>query len=126
MEDAAVAWVMELERAAGRQPRDTRHERGAPADIDSPPRLIEVKAYGGSARGSLLWREGAQVRTARQLPDRFHLDVVDHLRPGRAGMHLHDLHGARLARLLERASEHRHFEVTWPVADYDAGPPGLA
>jgi hypothetical protein len=28
-EDAAVAWVMELERAAGRQPRDTRYT-GAP------------------------------------------------------------------------------------------------
>ena len=46
-EDAAIAWVMDLERAAGREPRDTRYT-GAPADIESPPRLIEVKSFGTS------------------------------------------------------------------------------
>ena len=40
IENAAIEWVMGLERAAGRQPRDTRYE-GAPADIESPSRLIE-------------------------------------------------------------------------------------
>lgn len=49
-DDAAIAWVMELERVAGRQPRDTRYT-GAPADIESPPRLIEVKSFGTSNRG---------------------------------------------------------------------------
>lgn len=39
VEDAAIAWVMELERLRGREPKDTRY-RGAPADIESPPRLI--------------------------------------------------------------------------------------
>ena len=54
IETAAIEWVMELERAAGREPRDTRYA-GAPADIESPPRLIEVKAFGKSNRGFELW-----------------------------------------------------------------------
>jgi hypothetical protein len=45
VEDAAIAYVMERERNAGRQPVDTRYA-GAPADLESPPRLIEVKAVG--------------------------------------------------------------------------------
>jgi hypothetical protein len=44
IEDAAIAWVIELELAARRQPRDTRYT-GAPADIESPPRLTEVKSF---------------------------------------------------------------------------------
>ncbi len=44
VENAAIAWVMNLERAVGREPADTR-ERGVPADISSPPRQIEVKAF---------------------------------------------------------------------------------
>ena len=50
IENAAIEWVMGLERAVGRQPRDTRYE-GAPADIESPPRMIEVKSFGTSNRG---------------------------------------------------------------------------
>ena len=50
VEDAAIAWIMDLERKAGRSPVDTRY-RGAPADIESPPRLIEVKAFGTTNRG---------------------------------------------------------------------------
>jgi Transposase DDE domain len=38
IEAAAIEWVMKLERAAGRDPRDTRFA-GAPADILSPPRV---------------------------------------------------------------------------------------
>ena len=59
-EDAAIAWVLELERHAGREPRDTRH-RGAPADIESDDRIIEVKAVGKRARGEFLWLEARQV-----------------------------------------------------------------
>jgi hypothetical protein len=60
IETAAIGWVMELEQAAGREPRDTRYA-GAPADIESPPRLIEVKAFGKSNRGFDLWFETRQV-----------------------------------------------------------------
>jgi hypothetical protein len=62
IEDAAIAWVIDLERAAGREARDTRH-RGAPADIESPPRVIEVKAFGKSNRGFGLSRH---VRSKRR------------------------------------------------------------
>ncbi|KUI19811.1 hypothetical protein AU193_07920 [Mycobacterium sp. GA-1285] len=124
IEDAAIAWVMELERANGRQPKDTRY-RGAPADIESPPRLIEVKAYGTTARGMGLLMEVPQVEEARRNPD-FYVYVVENVRQGDpAGFTLRVLGGPRLQRLLERAKEYRGYSVPWPVADYDAGPLGL-
>lgn len=55
---------MGLEHAAGRQARDTRYE-GAPADIGSPLRLIEVKSFGTSNRGYDLWLEVRQVEEAK-------------------------------------------------------------
>jgi hypothetical protein len=75
IETAAVEWVMELERTAGRQPRDTRFA-GAAADVLSPPRVIEVKAFGKSGRGYDLWLETRQVEEARSNPD-FYLYVVN-------------------------------------------------
>ena len=125
VEDAAIAWVMELERAKGRQPQDTRY-RGAPADIESPPRLIEVKAYGKpDPRGEELWLEVRQVEEARRNPN-FYVYVVANVRQGDpAEFTLRVLGGARLQRLLERAKEWRYYTVPWPVADYDAGPLGL-
>jgi hypothetical protein len=51
------------ERAEGREAVDTR-VRGGVADISSPPRTIEVKAYGGSARGQDLWLETTPGRAA--------------------------------------------------------------
>lgn len=69
VEDAAIAWVMSLERAAGRLPVDTRY-RGAPADIESPPRVIEVKACGkGSFRGEPLALEARQVEEGLRNPN---------------------------------------------------------
>ena len=68
IENAAIAWVMELERAAGREPRDTRH-KGAPADVESGERIIEVKAFGRSCRGEDLWLEVRRVGEARRDPD---------------------------------------------------------
>jgi hypothetical protein len=125
IEDAAIAWVMELERLNGRQPQDTRY-RGAPADIESPPRLIEVKAYGKPhARGEELWLEVRQVEEARRNPN-FYVYVVENVRQGDpAEFALRVLGGPRLQRLLERAKEWRYYTVPWPVADYDAGPLGL-
>src|SRR5208282_410545 len=55
----------ELERKAGRGPQDTRYQ-GAPADIESPPRLIEIKAVGKeSCRGEFLWLDAAGGRRTR-------------------------------------------------------------
>lgn len=124
VENAAIAWVMELERAAGREPVDTRHQ-GAAADIKSPPRTIEVKAYGGSARGSGLWLESRQVEEAKHNPE-FYVYVVENVRQGnRSNFTLRVLGGERLAELIARATERRYYEVPWPVAHYSATQEGL-
>jgi hypothetical protein len=121
IEDAAIAWVLELERAAGRDPRDTR-DRGAPADIESPPRTIEVKAFGRSNRGFGLWLETNQVQQARANPH-FFVYVVENVRQGDPEQFtLKVIGGNHLSRLLDRARERRYFEVPWPVADYDSSP----
>ena len=123
VEEAAINWVLSLERAAGREPRDSRHE-GAPGDILSPPRVIEVKAFGKSARGTFLWLEVRQVEEARRNPD-FFVYVVENVGQGDPSKFtLKVLGGGRLARLLERAREKRYFEVPWPVKDYDSAPDG--
>jgi Domain of unknown function (DUF3883) len=124
VEDAAIAWVMELELAAGRQPRDTRYT-GGPADIESPPRLIEVKSSGTSSRGDDLLMEVRQVEEARRNPD-YYVYVVENVRQGDpAKFTLRVLGGTRLQRLLGRAKEYRGYSVPWPVADYDNCPLGL-
>lgn len=43
VEPAAVAWVIDYERRRGRQPIYRRHDWAFPDDIESPPRVIEVK-----------------------------------------------------------------------------------
>jgi hypothetical protein len=124
VEDAAIAWVMGLERASGREPRDTRY-KGAPADIESPPRLIEVKAYGKTCCGEDLWLEVSQVEEARRNPN-FYVYVVENVRQGDASLFkLKVLGGDFLRRLLFRAKEQRYYAVPWPVADYDACPGDL-
>lgn len=120
-EDAAIAWVMDLERSAGRAPTDTRY-RGAPADIASPPRLIEVKAFGRTSRGNDLWLEVRQVEEARRNAH-FFIYVVENIGQGDpTRFTLKVLGGDLLARLVRRAREQRYFTVPWPVADYDSAP----
>lgn len=116
IEDVAIQLVLERERRAGRSAFDTRGH-GALADIDGD-RLIEVKAYGRTARGADLWLEARQVEAALSEPDRFHLVVVDHVRT--AQPRLIDIHGDILAALLQRRREKHYFEVPFPTAVYDA------
>jgi hypothetical protein len=124
VEDAAIAWVMSLERAAGREPRDVRYSRAA-ADIESPPRTIEVKAIGRSARGDDLPLELPQLAAARDDPN-FFLYVVDHVRQGDPELfQLRVLGGELLQRLLLRVKEQRYYSLPWPVAEYDSSPLGL-
>jgi hypothetical protein len=112
---------MRLERAAGRQPRDTRYE-GAPADIESAPRLIEVKSFGTSNRGYDLWLEVRQVEEAKTNPN-FCVHVVENVRQGDPGQFtLRVLGGDRLQRLLQRAKEQLYYTIPWPMADYDTCP----
>lgn len=123
-EDAAIAWVMLLEMEAGRQPVDTRY-RGAPADIESSPRLIEVKAFGKSSRGNDLWLETRQYQEASSNPD-FYIYIVENVRQGDPALFtLRVIGGDRMKRLLGRAKEQHYYTVPWPVADYDNCPAAL-
>lgn len=118
IEGAAIAWVVEYEARCDRRAVDTRHT-GAPTDLESPPRVIEVKAFGGSARGQDLWLEVRQVDEARRNPD-FWLYLVENVRQGDpAQFRLVALGGEQLARLLARAVEHRYFTLPLPVGEYD-------
>jgi hypothetical protein len=124
VENAAIAWVLGLEREGGRDAVDTRGT-GAAADVLSPPRLIEVKAYGRSARGQDLWLEPRQVEEADRNPD-FYLYVVENVRQGDPdGFTLRVLGGETLRVLLQRRREQRYFTVPWPVKVYDGTPRGL-
>jgi hypothetical protein len=126
IESAAIAYAMERERKAGRQPTDTRHI-GAPADIESPPRLIEVKAVGKlTGRGDgFMWLETSQVETARDNPD-FYVYLIENVRQGDPALFtLRVFGGEQLQRLLIRAKERRYFEVPLPVREYDAAPTGI-
>ncbi|SDZ19631.1 hypothetical protein SAMN05444365_1078 [Micromonospora pattaloongensis] len=81
--------------------------------------MIEVKAYGKSARGTDLWLEVRQVEEALQNPD-FWIYVVENVRQGDPSQFtLKMLGGERLQKLLGRAKEQRYYTLPWPVADYD-------
>ncbi len=124
VENAAIEWVMALERAAGREPVDVRYTRSG-GDIISPPRTIEVKAVGKSARGADLPLEIPQYEAARTDPN-FYLYVVDNVRQGNPALFaLRVLGGDRLQRLLLRVKEFRAYAMPWPVADYDSCQVGL-
>lgn len=124
IEDAAIRYVLGLEAAAGREATDTRGT-GATADIEGD-RVIEVKAYGGTARGSDLWLETRQVEAVEADPERFHLVIVENVRQGDpAAFRLLDFSGERLSTLLARRRERRYFEVPFPVSVYDSMVRGL-
>jgi hypothetical protein len=82
--------------SCGRRARDVRGT-GAAGDVASPPRTIEVKAHGRSARGTDLWLETRQVDEARSNPD-FYVYVVENVRQGDlSAFTLKVLGGPRLA-----------------------------
>ncbi|MDQ6793584.1 MAG: hypothetical protein M3067_01950 [Chloroflexota bacterium] len=122
IEDAAIKFVIALELQAGRTPHDRRYEKAFAADIESLPRIIEVKAVGGSQRGWFLPLEVPQVNEARSNPD-FFVYIVDNVRQGDpAKFGLKVLGGERLARLLEKAKQRSYYEVPVPVAEYESAP----
>jgi uncharacterized protein DUF3883 len=122
IEDAAIAFVLDLERQAGRNPVDRRYEKAFAADIESMPRIIEVKAVGGSQRGWFLPLEVPQVNEARSNPN-FFVYIVDNVCQGNpAKFGLKVLGGGRLARLLEKAKQRSYYEVPVPVTEYDGAP----
>ena len=122
IELAAISFVLELERSAGREPVDRRYDAAFPADIESQPRLIEVKAVGGRQRGFDLWLERAQVDEARSNPN-FWLYVVENVRQGEpAQFRIKVFGGQRLARLISRAKQQTYYTVPMPVREFDDAP----
>lgn len=119
IESAAIAFVIEREALEGRMATDTRG-RGAPGDLVSGERVVEVKAFGASARGSDLWLETRQVAEGRTNPH-FWLYLVENVRQGDPSQfRLLRVGGEDLTGLLARARETHYFEVPVPVAVYDA------
>ena len=116
VEEVAIQLVLDREQSAGRAAADTRGKGGL-VDIEGDW-LIEVKAFGGSARGADLWLETRQVQAALDDPLRFHLVVVEHIRTGQP--RLIDIHGERLTTLLNRRREKHYFEVPFPTGVYDS------
>jgi hypothetical protein len=122
VEQAAIEWVLAYEREQGREPVDKRYERGFPGDIESPPRVIEVKATSTSYRGWFLPLEPIQLEHALEDPA-FHIYVVENIGQGDpAEFTLRILSGERLRELAAKATERRYFEMSWPVASYDQTP----
>src|SRR5215467_6220491 len=81
VEELVIVFVTEYERRQGRVPVDTRHVPQAVADISSPPRMIEVKAASGDARGQDIWLEPRQYHAATSDPH-YCIYVVDNVGQG--------------------------------------------
>jgi hypothetical protein len=119
-ERIAIEHVMRLERIAGRSPKDVRLMQ-RPYDVASPPRKIEVKAFGGSARGAAVPLEASQVVAAQEDPENFYLYIVDNVaRADRGEMSVRILHGETLRAMIDRTNPHVTYWPTLQVAEYDA------
>lgn len=118
VEDAAVGFVIQHEQVAGRTAHDVRGT-GAAGDVQSTGRMIEVKAYGKSARGTFLWLEARQYEAAKTDPD-FWVYVVDNVAQGETGeFGLIQFGGDQLTDLIRKAKEQRTYVLPFPVALYD-------
>jgi hypothetical protein len=118
-ERVAIQHVLELERQSGRTPVDVHLDR-LPYDISSPPRKIEVKAFGGSARGAAIPLEDRQVQAANQDPDNFYVYVVDNVAQADRGlMEVRVIHGVALRTLLARAKPQITYWPTFRTSEYD-------
>jgi len=122
IEDAAIEYVLRLEREAGREPVDRRYESAFAADIWSPPRTIEVKAVGKDQRGWFVPIESRQYEAAKA-DQAFFLYVVDNIRQGDpSAFRLKVFGGEQLQRLLEKAKKREYWEMPIPVREFDAAP----
>lgn len=120
IETAALTWVTELERQAGREPRDKRSERGFPGDLSSPPRTIEIKAIGGDGRGADLPLEESQINAASGNPD-FFLYLVDNVAQGNPEQfRLRIFGGDQLRRMIRAVQRKVYYELPVPVREFDA------
>ncbi len=120
-EDFAVDVVMRLEREAGREPEDVRRA-GSRWDVTSTPRNIEVKAFGGSARGAPVPLEQRQVEAAKADPSSFYLYVVDNVAlalKGQGEVGVRVIPGQAVLEMIERTKPSVTYWPTFRVGDYD-------
>lgn len=125
VENLAIAYVLDYERAAGRTAVDTHHVPGSRVDVESTDdvsgekRLIEIKAVGGAGRGDDLWLEPIQVAALEQVPGS-HLYIVTNVKsPEPDAIRVLDLTGEQLRERLAAKREKHYYEVPLPVAVYD-------
>ncbi|AEB42250.1 DUF3883 domain-containing protein [Micromonospora maris] len=119
VERIAIEYVMQLEIRNGRVPEDV-HLTKAPYDVSSPPRKIEVKAFGGSARSAAVPLEDRQFQAARQDPENYYLYVVDNVARADEGlMRVRVIHGDALTKLLDGAKPHITYWPTFRAQAYD-------
>jgi hypothetical protein len=120
VEDAAIAFVLAEEAAAGRLARDVRGTR-ALGDVVSGERIVEVRVSATPVRGRDVWLEPRLYDTARAHPDRFWVYVVEDVdRRGPAGFRLVRLGGEPLQRMLDQATKRRFYAVPVPAGVDDA------
>ncbi|MFC1410223.1 protein NO VEIN domain-containing protein [Streptacidiphilus sp. N1-12] len=119
IERIAINYVLTLERAEGRKPTDVS-TKGYGYDVHSPPRKIEVKAFGRSARGAPVPLEERQLAEFEQNPELYYVYVVDNVGQSDGAMSVRVLHGQVLRGLIERAKPSRTYWSTLRVAEYDA------
>jgi len=118
-ENRAIELVMKVERSANREPEDVRL-KGRPYDVSSPPRQIEVKAFGGSARSAPIPIEDSQAKAARADPANFYLYVVDNVARRDEGlMRVRVIDGNTLIEMLDATKPHLTYWPTYRAADYD-------
>ncbi len=118
VERKAIEHVIAQERAAGRQPEDVRG-RNQPYDIASPPRKIEVKAFGGSARGAPVPIEERQAQAARDDPYNYYVYVVDNVACETKPIEVRMLYGAVLQEMLDRTKPRATYWPAFRAGDYD-------
>jgi hypothetical protein len=88
--------------------------------VSSPPRKIEVKAFGGSARGAPIPLEQRQVDAAREDQDNYYVYVVDNVaRADEGKMKVRVLHGETLHAMINSATPHVTYWPTYQVTAYD-------
>lgn len=93
---------------------------GLPYDVESLPRLIEVKAFSRTARSEALPLEHRQVEAARANPEHYYLYVVDNLASAEeAEVGVRILHGETLLAMIERTRPQITYWPTFRAAEYD-------
>ena len=110
---------MALELEAGRVPEDVSR-KGAPYDISRPPRKIEVKAFGGSARGEPVALEKRQADEAKSDPLNFYLYVVDNVTAGDGSqLAVRVIPGDQVVAWIERTTPQVTYWPMFRTGEYD-------